>query len=291
VISQLSVDEIKFGFVNIDPPFGLLKECDWDVQWVDSYWMEIFSLLSETQPQAPVCVFMSFQMMPKLMEIAAVNGYVETRCISWLKTNKQSNKFGRETYPVNMIVIFSKKKLIWNSGRGGLSANFSSNGNFVATPCFPLYKKDSIIVNVTQKPVHLLRSFIFSLCSEPLPVLDICSGSGSTSIACASLGIDSYSVDIRQSQIDASIHRMNFESIKPRWYPHPSIVHNFSVLDKFLKDSFEEPIPVVIKSPPKKSSKNQKSASQEVSSSHSEEGESSSDDEEDFNIMEESARL
>jgi hypothetical protein len=190
-----------------------------------------------------------------------------------------------------MIVIFSKKKLIWNSGRGGLSANFSSNGNFVATPCFPLYKKDSIIGNVTQKPVHLLRSFIFSLCSEPLPVLDICSGSGSTSIACASLGIDSYSVDIRQSQIDASIHRMNFESIKPRWYPHPSIVHNFSVLDKFLKDSFEEPIPVVIKSPPKKSSKNQKSASQEVSSSHSEEGESSSDDEEDFNIMEESARL
>jgi hypothetical protein len=74
-------------------------------------------------------------------------------------------------------------------------------------------------LNKSQKPITLLRSLIAR--NSPLSdfVFDFCSGSGSGSIAAASLGFSSISVDNRQCQIDGARERLKL---------HLQIAHEYA---------------------------------------------------------------
>lgn len=90
-ISLLVDANISIGFVIIDPPFGVLHET-WDLLWMPEYWRQLFTRLMASYPEAPVMVFMTYQMQNHISEIASVQGYNYTRVISWLKpTTKMSN--------------------------------------------------------------------------------------------------------------------------------------------------------------------------------------------------------
>lgn len=264
-IGKLKKDNVHVGLVIMDPPFGLLNE-DWDQSWPPSHWISIFAELVKNYQDSPVLVFLSYQQFGCVMEAAALAGYHRIVHYAWLKTAHQVAADGRISYPTNPILLFSRINFTWYAAGG-----YRTNGNFVATPQISNYRRKGLIVNPTEKPVVLLRSFIANLCERGKSVLDLCCGSGSTAMAAASLGFNSYGCDIRLDQVEACVERLKSEYNLPSFYPSPEVVHDFSALRLSLKKACEEEKLVVPKKPrvpklaPKKSSKPNEKESPAVS--------------------------
>ena len=229
--------KVSVGLFVIDPPFGIL-DVDWDKEWDVDYWSRVFSGCSTCSPSAPILVFVSYQQLKLVSSAAGLEGYTNLRMISWLKASKTNHEKGRLSYPVNLILLFSKEQLTWNKESKN---KFMSNGNFVATLQEPQQKFKGTPVNPTQKPIVLLRSFIADFCSPEKLVVDLTCGSGTTAIAAASLGYDSHNCDIRGGQVKYSIERVKAEAANPSWYPETYVIWDYSALRKSLTDACTEP--------------------------------------------------
>ena len=234
---SLSKKNFSVGLTFIDPPFGILDE-DWDVLWNDDFWHLLFAGALQHFPKAPIVVFVAEEQLSQVVQCATTCGFDHWRIYSWLKTGHFIHQAGRLCYPANLILLFWHKTLNWN----GEQASFSQNGNFVCTPAIPKYKQNGEPLNSTEKPVILLRSFISSFCPVGKTVLDLTCGSGSVAMAAASLARDSFCYDLRESQIEGALSRVQAESSRPSWYPPPDTVHQFKALDNALKVEIAEPL-------------------------------------------------
>ena len=238
VVEQMNTVQNIVGMVMIDPPFGVLQ-ADWDVLWDITYWENLFTALNRGFANKPILVFLAEQQLNTVCQVASLWGFKKSRIYCWLKTEHFVTAPGRRTYPANLIVLLWSDHLNWQ----GEDASPHQNGNFVATPKVPMYSHRGEIVNQTGKPVILLRSFFSSFCPRGSAVLDLCSGSGSGALAAASLGLDSYSVDIRQPQIEASMDRIHEAAVNPSWYPSPEVIHKWSALTDQLVAAITPPAP------------------------------------------------
>ena len=173
--------------------------------------------------------------MHDLIMQAKVLGYVHCKVYHWLRTGVMGNFFGRSSYPCCPILVFTRVPLKYYTQDA--NSNFI-NGNFVATsrPKW-FFGDDGKILNETQKPVELFRFFIAVFGHSRLCVLDVCSGSGSGAIAASTLGRDSYSYDIRPTQIDGSVRRIREFAEKPYRFMVPTRICLYAMLDKDLKVS------------------------------------------------------
>ena len=208
--------------VFLDPPFGVLDEA-WDNAWSVEFWSLLFKNLYSYNPKVVIVVFLAEQQVSDVQRAASLNGFAQSSMVHWLKTGHWVSKPGRRSHPVNPILLLWHDVINYKK-----TGSYLQNGNFVATPKFPLRKHCSEVVNVTEKPVILLRSFISQFCSDSSCVADLTCGSGSAAIAAASLGIDSCSFDIREEQVEATKARLQEECASPSWYPSPEVVHDFS---------------------------------------------------------------
>ena len=233
-VTELSSDpEQEFGLIVLDPPFGCLKDVEWDVAWSDAYWDSLLNELGSKFPKSPLLIFMEEQQLETIFMFKRISGYINHRLYSWLKVEHNNHLPGRVTYPVNhILLLWGTTPLSWQP-----TSTFAQNGNFLATLRCESYSLDGTPVNETSKPVLVLRSFIASLCNSRSKVLDLCCGSGSTAIAAASLGIDSVGVDNRSSQVAACVERVKQEAISPSWYPEPGVIHKYQALRNQLRAS------------------------------------------------------
>ena len=258
---------LSVGLVIMDPPFGVLTE-DWDEKWPDFFWSGLFTTCFQQAPTAPIVVFVSDEQVSQVITTAVNCGFQKSRMYTWLKTGYWVNQPGKISRPANIILVF------WKQGSMPFNQHdksFLTNGNFVATPKITKFRIDGTALNATEKPVILIRTFINSFCVVGKVVLDMTCGSGSVAMAAASLGYDSLSFDIRESQVEGAMTRLLAENSRPTWYPDCSVVHCYKVLENFLKEAVAEPV-VIEKSP---SSKKKTKPSVDLSSESS--GDSESD--------------
>ena len=207
----------NISMVVIDPPYGVLPEIAWDVQLPSSWWKSFYQAIA-TSPvsNAPLVVFGSEQMQAEIITAANTWGFSYHKTYHWLKLQHAGSSFGRSSYPCNHVTIFSRTAITYNPVSE--LANYL-NGNFVATIRCPSFKIDNVVLNETQKPIMLMRFFIEVFALPRGAVLDLFSGSGSTAMAAASLGVDSFNVDIRPEQISGSMTRLQREMTQPRTWP------------------------------------------------------------------------
>jgi hypothetical protein len=232
----LKSEDADIGFVVLDPPFGLLDEL-WDAEWPENYWAELFRDMHMTYPKTAILCFLAEGQLEVVRNAASLQGWNKSRIYSWLKTDHTANFNGRISYPVNLILLLWNGRLSWQSE----DASHIMNGNFVATPKTNVWKVAAEVLNSTQKPIVLMRAFLSCFCPRSSAVLDLCSGSGSTAIAAASLGIDSFSVDLREGQVEGAKLRMKSEAAKPGWYPPPNTVFKWEALRRSITAACLEP--------------------------------------------------
>ena len=234
-LDALSVVQ-KPGIIFVDPPFGVHGEDHaWDTLFDEEWWTKFFTDAGEKHKDVPIVLFCTEQMMHDLIMQAKVLGYVHCKVYHWLRTGVMGNYFGRSSYPCCPILVFTRVPLKYYTQDA--NSNFV-NGNFVATsrPKW-FFGDDGKILNETQKPVELFRFFIAVFGHSRLCVLDVCSGSGSGAIAASTLGRDSYSYDIRPTQIDGSVRRIREFAEKPYRFMVPTRICLYAMLDKDLKVS------------------------------------------------------
>jgi site-specific DNA-methyltransferase (adenine-specific) len=78
--------------------------------------------------------------------------------------------------------------------KGGDTENYNKSGSVttvnIGTRCpktVQLFKRDSVKIHPTQKPVALMEYMIKTYTNEGMTVLDNCMGSGTTGVACMNL--------------------------------------------------------------------------------------------------------
>ena len=226
----------NIGLVILDPPFGILDH-EWDQELSDGWWRQLFTFLSDKYPEAPLVIFLSYQMLTSMLTKVTSYGYKHVKIVSWLKAASLGQTYGRQSYPCNLILVASKSKLHYNASDHPNIVN----GNFVTSRRPKWFNVDEEILNETEKPVDLMRLFIKLHCRANQVVLDVFCGSGSGAVAAASLGYDSISFDVRQGQISGSTMRLKRENLKPSWYPEPELFMNFKVLQKYTAIISVEP--------------------------------------------------
>jgi hypothetical protein len=193
----------------IDPPFGILRE-SWDIRWLHDDFEELIMRLKAALPTIPILIFYSGNMLPDLLKIVSTIKY-KFEFLYWHMLGKAKNTTAALNYDISPILMIYHDR--YNL------PNLWSNYFSCTVDKFTQYKKQP--VNVTQKPIRLLKYLIASFLNlndttkgrSQSYVLDLCSGSGSTAIAAASLGVSSISFDKRRIQIISTIGRFK----KIRW--------------------------------------------------------------------------
>ncbi|MCR9066855.1 MAG: site-specific DNA-methyltransferase, partial [Cytophagales bacterium] len=106
--------------------------------------------------------------------------------------------------------------------------------NFVCCPGVTSKAKNDVgdIINETEKPIELLRGILYNHCRGSDVVVDLCSGSGSTTIAAASLRKTCWSVDNRADQVEAARQRLRKYELSTV-YRHPQDIF-------FIEKMFEK---------------------------------------------------
>ena len=207
VVQQLVRTLSNPGMVFIDPPFGVLQH-QWDERWSEDYWKRLVRLLVTNWRNTPVVVFMAYEMWLSVGRIFETSGYKNQMVNTWFKSNYVFLPTkGSPGHCCNLIVIFSVKPLVWNS-QDVQDWPPTANGNLLVAPNDPKALSGGVVVNPTQKPLALLRALMWRHCPSGKAVVDLCSGSGSTACAAATLGSASFNVDNRRDQIDNAKSRL-----------------------------------------------------------------------------------
>ena len=231
----------KIELVFIDPPFGCLEE-EWDVAWDEQTITTVLEKLDFIE-DAPIFIFVDHRNIHRYLNVIT-QLKMQYDLFSWLKPSNPST-FGALNYACNFIIVARRSENLKYVSRTQADeipplTTLSFGNNFIHCPTPPSkFLVHNRVVNPTQKPLEVLRAFIYNHVSRDSCILDICSGSGSGALAAASLGCNSISVDKRPDQISSSKQRLRefVEREGALHLPHPQSV--FSV-ENFRKPTRKE---------------------------------------------------
>lgn len=169
--------------------------------------MALFKQLSLicTENDVPVVMFITYQFISNgLIESAKKYGWVETDLIVWIKNEAISNRKGNKFHHNNELIMVFRKNLL-HSNYFNVVGKKIFNGHDVIhygkKPTLLKQVADGKAINRYQKPVPLLMEIVKSLCPPDRTVLDLCSGSCSLALACATAGYNSVSIDTDEIQM------------------------------------------------------------------------------------------
>jgi site-specific DNA-methyltransferase (adenine-specific) len=218
--------EIPTGSVDMiltDLPFGTTA-CKWDVVIpFDLLWEQYNRVIKDNG----AIVLFGNEPFSSNLRMSNIDNYKYD--LKWVKPNSTSPNLAKKQ-PLRRyedIMIFYKKQPIynpqmtegkpykWNSKRsGGESSNISFekdreiDNKGTRYPTNILEFKQERGLHVNQKPIKLLEWLIKTYSDEGHTVLDSCSGSGSTAVACKNTKRNFISFETDKKYFDLSIKRL-----------------------------------------------------------------------------------
>ena len=200
-LEMIKEKTIDVGLIILDPPFGITN-AKWDKAWSKDYLKSVMRLLC-LYKNSVLVFFCSYQQLAESITIASSSGWSKSVQMTWIKPNHRCGKPGVVAYAANPILILSQSKLTWVP-RDSRTNYCNSNVIFSNIADLDTRKR----INETEKPVDLIRALIYNHCRVGSVVLDLCSGSGSSSIAAGSFGNSSIAIDNRRQQVENAVIRL-----------------------------------------------------------------------------------
>ena len=224
-------DNVKLIF--FDPPFGILTNQTWDSALTDDYVDTVFESCRNLYPSAIIVIFIDIESVPRYMTSATKNGY-SVDMFTRLKPFQPSTAKTVTHCAVPILLCTTKTRIEYVRTDKGLKDTSVFNNFLISPRIRDFYKINDTVVNRTEKPIDLYRAFMFNHASSPCTVIDLCSGSGACALAAATLGYNSVSVDIRESQTDATKQRLAQYNGEPGQFAfhHPQHVFSINALVK-----------------------------------------------------------
>jgi hypothetical protein len=193
----------------MDPPYGILPDVEWDKQaWPFEKYKKTFSeiLKVNTEPSFTIAVFGTEKNASDVYRAFEEVGIKDYFCVIWFKKNahgQQSSKAYPRLVPSHEHIFFGCR-----GGRAKCTFIYSAHPDHRRNVWeFPVTNKSEYIcdhdipINPAQKPLRLLRALLFRHAYPKNRVLDLCSGTGTTAVAAASLGMDCVSVELDTTQV------------------------------------------------------------------------------------------
>jgi len=221
--------ELKNSSVDLivaDLPYGRLSQCKWDIPInLKDMWEQIWRVL---KPNGVCCLFGDMKFSVELIKSQEKHFKYE---IAWYK-EKSTNPLhsqNRMGSSMEYALLFYKEKPTFNYlehhkivSEGLMNRNipFKENNEGkiikkVYEPKLPLNfiscKKETkkTIKQITQKPQKVLEYIIKYYSLKDETVLDFCMGSGSTGVACKTLGRKFIGIELNKKHYDSCVKRLN----------------------------------------------------------------------------------
>jgi DNA modification methylase len=194
----------------MDPPYGILKDVPWDSEpWDAAKYKAVFQAVARVNSASnfTFAVFGTEKNLTQIYQGFSDAGYSKVQTVVWYKTNA----FGNPS-KASSVKLVSAFEFICLGFKGNRSECIF---NYCATPTkarfnvweFPVTRKkefvrnfNKVVTNPAQKPLALLRALLSRHSAPSSTVLDLCSGTGSTAVAAASLGRSCVSVELDNAQ-------------------------------------------------------------------------------------------
>jgi site-specific DNA-methyltransferase (adenine-specific) len=219
-IEPASVDAII-----TDPPYGTTA-CKWDsVIDLGLMWEQLNRII---KPNGAIVLFGS-EPFSSALRMSNIKNYkydwvwVKEQGTGFLNSKKQPLKNNEQ------ICVFYKKQPNYNpqmrtgfkpykTKKGGLTDNYKKDSiNEVITKSngdrYPLntlgFKRDSLKIHPTQKPVALMEYLIKTYTNENETVLDFTMGSGSTGVACKNTNRNFIGIEMDENYFEIATNRIN----------------------------------------------------------------------------------
>jgi DNA modification methylase len=201
----------------MDPPYGILKNVEWDsAAWDTQKYKSVFQAVAKvnTRPDYAFAVFGSDRNLGTILQAFEESKYTKVQTIIWYKTNafgvpaKLSDSRLISAFEVIVIGFMGKRSNCTFNYQASAKARY----NVWEFPVVP--KSEQVLtlandlVNPAQKPLTLLRALIARHSLPGSAILDLCSGSGTTAVAAASLGRECVSVEIDEEQSQVIQNRL-----------------------------------------------------------------------------------
>ena len=197
----------------LDPPYkemeeelhSVKKEDYWE--WYEGWLNEVYRVLND---RGSLYVFMSQMNMPKAHLIAS-EIFIEKQIIGWYKPNvmirvpQLRNYFPKMEY-IGFYVKTEKYK--WN--RLIKKYGIKESCNFIIEPAIYLNSKEGV-EHPTQKPLKIIKKFIYASSDEGDLVLDCFLGSGTVSVGSERMNRNSIGVEIKKKFCGLSFNRLKDE--------------------------------------------------------------------------------
>ena len=214
----------KVGLVHLDWPYGCLKNVDWDVRFSDKKQNNVLGTISIQFPDAVLVIHDDINRLATTMSLAQKH-YNNVRPIVWYRPNQPLSPFPKLNYTTSIILLCSHSPLRYIQRYSEIDVNINPIVTSNLVTCSSPTKRysttdDGTPLNCTEKPIELLRGLLYNHCEFENMVVDLCSGSGSMAIACASLGYNYCGVDKRIEQIKGSVKRVEQYETGTLWR-HP----------------------------------------------------------------------
>jgi DNA modification methylase len=220
--------ELHDGSIDLivaDLPYGRLYQCKWDIPIdLDDMWEQVWRVL---KPNGVCCLFGDMKFSAELIKSQEKHFKYE---IAWFKehnTNPLTAKI-RMGSSMEYALLFYKKQPTFNylehhkvnKGKNGTIHNpfrGKEKEQFVKNsyePNLPLNfisanrEVKKLIKQITQKPQKVLEYIIKYYSLKDETVMDFCMGSGSTGVACKTLGRKFVGIELNKEHYDACVDRL-----------------------------------------------------------------------------------
>lgn len=225
ITKMKELGEGSIDLIVADLPYGRLSQCKWDIPInLDDMWEQIWRVL---KPNGVCCLFGDMKFSAEL--IKSQGKYFKYE-IAWFKEKSTNSLLCQKRMGSSMeyALLFYKNQPTFNylehhkivsEGLENVDIPFKENneGKIIKRryePILPLNfisaKKETkkMIKHITQKPQKVLEYIIkyFSLKDET--VMDFCMGSGSTGLACKTLGRKFVGIELNKEHYDACVVRL-----------------------------------------------------------------------------------
>tara|TARA_R110000851_G_scaffold93752_1_gene204124 strand:+ start:199 stop:903 length:705 start_codon:yes stop_codon:yes gene_type:complete len=220
--------ELEKGSIDLivaDLPYGRLSRCKWDIPIdLQDMWEQVWRVL---KPNGVCCLFGDMKFSAELIKSQEKHFKYE---IAWFKEHNTNPLTAKKRMGSSMeyALLFYKKQPTFNylehhkvikATKSIIHHPFQEKEQekFIKTyyePILPLNfisakrEEKKVIKQITQKPQKVLEYIIkyFSLKDET--VLDFCMGSGSTGLACKTLGRKFIGIELNKEHYDACVKRL-----------------------------------------------------------------------------------
>tara|TARA_R110002110_G_scaffold4471_1_gene22754 strand:- start:42 stop:752 length:711 start_codon:yes stop_codon:yes gene_type:complete len=222
--------EIDGGSVDLivaDLPYGRLNLCKWDIPIdLDNMWEQIWRVL---KPNGVCCLFGDMKFSAELIKSQEKHFKYE---IAWHKEKSTNPLTAKKRMGTSMeyALLFYKKQPTFNYLE--YHKIIGAVKDEITTIPFKKYQDDTfyikknwkprlplnfisckreeikMIKQITQKPQKVLEYIIKYYSLKDETVLDFCMGSGSTGLACRTLGRKFIGIELNKDHYDACVKRL-----------------------------------------------------------------------------------